>query len=172
MTLPNAAPARRESDAELQALFAAMSDVILVLDAEGRYVKIAPTNAAPPYRPAPDLLGRTLHDVFPKAQADEFLGLIERALAWRQTVHAEYRLTIGGEEVWFAAAISPMDADRVVLVARDVTERRRGAEALRASEQRFRSLVEHSTKRSEEHRLNSSHPSISYAVFCLKKKKR
>src|SRR4051794_41321861 len=25
--------------------------------------------------------------------------------------------------------------------------------------------------RSEEHRLNSSHPSISYAVFCLKKKK-
>src|SRR5438876_9104696 len=24
--------------------------------------------------------------------------------------------------------------------------------------------------RSEEHRLNSSHPSISYAVFCLKKK--
>ena len=145
MTLPNAAPARRESDAELQALFAAMSDVILVLDAEGRYVKIAPTNAAPPYRPAPDLLGRTLHDVFPKAQADEFLGLIERALAWRQTVHAEYRLTIGGEEVWFAAAISPMDADRVVLVARDVTERRRGAEALRASEQRFRSLVEHST---------------------------
>src|SRR3989454_2703764 len=79
MTLPNAAPARRESDAELQALFAAMSDVILVLDAEGRYVKIAPTNAAPPYRPAPDLLGRTLHDVFPKAQADEFLGLIERA---------------------------------------------------------------------------------------------
>src|SRR2546422_10175682 len=97
MTLPNAAPARRESDAELQALFAAMSDVILVLDAEGRYVKIAPTNAAPPYRPAPDLLGRTLHDVFPKAQADEFPGLIERALACRQTAHAQHRRTIGGD---------------------------------------------------------------------------
>src|SRR6266487_490981 len=26
--------------------------------------------------------------------------------------------------------------------------------------------------RSEEHSLNSSHPSISYAVFCLKKKKK
>ena len=26
------------------------------------------------------------------------------------------------------------------------------------------------TKRSEEHRLNSSHHRISYAVFCLKKK--
>src|SRR3989442_13725310 len=111
MPLPNAAPARRESDAELQALFAAMSDVILVLDAEGRYVKIAPTNAAPPYRPAPDLLGRTLHDVFPKAQADEFLGLIERALAWRQTVHAEYRLTIGGGGGGFRPPALPMGAD-------------------------------------------------------------
>src|SRR2546426_7893857 len=124
MTLPNAAPARRESDAELQALFAAMSDVILVLDAEGRYVKIAPTNAAPPYRPAPDLLGRTLHDVFPKAQADEFLGLIERALAWRQTVHAEYRLTIGGGGGWVAAALSSLEPDPLVLGARDVTQRR------------------------------------------------
>src|SRR2546425_12514977 len=112
MTLPNAAPARRESDAELQALFAAMSDVILVLDAAGRYVKIAPTNAAPPFRVAPELVGRTLHDVFPTAQADEFLGLIERALAWRQTVHAEYCLSVGGGGGWVAAAISPMDADR------------------------------------------------------------
>src|SRR5690348_17747988 len=29
-----------------------------------------------------------------------------------------------------------------------------------------------SRSRSEEHTLNSSHPSISYAVFCLKKKKK
>src|SRR5258707_10396693 len=28
------------------------------------------------------------------------------------------------------------------------------------------------TKRSEEHTLNSSHANISYAVFCLKKKKQ
>src|SRR3989442_15111171 len=132
MPLPNAAPARRESDAGLQALFAEMSDVILVLDAEGRYVKIAPTNAAPPYRPAPDLLGRTLHDVFPKAQADEFLGLIERALAWRQTVHAEYRLTIGGGGGGVAAAPSPGGAGRAGVVAGEGPERGPGAAGLRA----------------------------------------
>src|SRR5690348_18114196 len=31
-------------------------------------------------------------------------------------------------------------------------------------------LTAASPRRSEEQRLNSSHPSISYAVFCLKKK--
>src|SRR3712207_8938028 len=32
------------------------------------------------------------------------------------------------------------------------------------------SLLRASSNRSEEHRLNSSHANISYAVFCLKKK--
>src|SRR5256885_7266433 len=34
-----------------------------------------------------------------------------------------------------------------------------------------RALVDHNRGRSEEQRLNSSHLVISYAVFCLKKKK-
>src|SRR6266550_4048558 len=47
----SAAPVARDADAELEALFAAINDVILVLDAEGRYVKIAPTNPSLLYRP-------------------------------------------------------------------------------------------------------------------------
>src|SRR2546430_11141473 len=41
----------------------------------------------------------------------------------------------------------------------------------RASKHFRNVLVRHLLLRSEEHRLNSSHSQISYAVFCLKKKK-
>src|SRR5438874_2434233 len=144
-TAKPAAPVARDADAELEALFAAIDDVILVLDAEGRYVKIAPTNPSLLYRPAAELLGKTLREVFDPAQAEQFMEYIRTALATRTTVHFEYSLPIAGREVWFSGAISPMSGDQVVLVGRDITDSKRAAERLRASEQRFRALVEHSS---------------------------
>src|SRR2546428_389527 len=84
-TAKPAAPVARDADAELEALFAAIDDVILVLDAEGRYVKIAPTNPSLLYRPAAELLGKTLREVFDPAQAEQFMEYIRTALATRTT---------------------------------------------------------------------------------------
>ncbi len=118
------------SEAELRALFAAMPDVILVLDAEGRYKKVAPTNPRLLYKPPAELIGKTLHEVLPLAQADVFLGHIQRALGTRQPVNIEYSLTLEGDEVWFEGAVSPMMEDSVIWVARDITERKRTQHAL------------------------------------------
>src|SRR6267378_3111158 len=128
---PTPTPPLRESEAELQALFSAISDVILVLDSDGRYVKIAPTSPSLLYRPAPELIGRTLHEVFGQENADNFFVYIRRALAVRETVQAEYSPHIAGRAVWFAAAISPMDDRRVVLVARDISDRKRAEQDVR-----------------------------------------
>src|SRR6267378_1089473 len=125
------APLVRDADAELEALFAAINDVILVLDAEGRYVKIAPTNPSLLYRPAAELLGKTLREVFAPAQAQQFMEYIRTALDTRTTVHFEYSLSIEGREVWFSGAISPMSGDQVVLVGRDITDRQRVERDLR-----------------------------------------
>jgi PAS domain-containing protein len=51
------------SEVELQALFAAMDDVILMLDAQGHYFKVAPTNPSLLYKPAAKLIGKPLHEV-------------------------------------------------------------------------------------------------------------
>ncbi len=129
--------ALQASEAEMRALLAAMTDVIIVLDKDGRYLKIAPTNVALLYRPPEELLGKTLGEVLPAAQAELFLSNVQRALTTRQAINLEYSMSIGGKEVWFAATVSPMLADTVLWVARDITERKQAEQDTVQSEKRF-----------------------------------
>ncbi len=123
--------ALRASESELRSLFDSMTDVVVVFDASGRYLKIAPTNPSLLYRPSTDLIGKTLHDVFPRPLADRYLGFIKRVIDTHQLINVEYDMPIGGQTVWFAATISPMSDDQVLLIARDITERKKMEEALR-----------------------------------------
>ncbi len=123
--------ALRTSEAELQALFAAITDVILVLDGDGRYLKIAPTLPELLYKPMPEVLGKTLHEVFPRADADQFLAVIRQSLDRQQMVTIEYTLPIRGHTVWFDGRMSPMSANTVLFVARDITARKLMEEDLR-----------------------------------------
>jgi PAS domain S-box-containing protein len=134
--------ALRASEAELRAIFAAMTDVILVLDAEGRYQKIAPTDPSYLFKPPADLLGKRLHEVFPKEEVDFFLSHIGRALDEGQMHRVEYSLQISGTEVWFDGSVSPMSKDSVIWIARDITERKQAEAMLRESEEQYRNIVE------------------------------
>ena len=147
--LAGAAEALRASEARSRALLSAMNDVILVLDAQGRYREVAPTEPSLLYRPSAELIGRTLHEVFPTADADRFLDGIRTALRTRRTVHLEYRLPIGDAQVWFHGAVSPMDDETVIWVARDITERVAAEEHVRRLNEELEDRVRERTAQLE-----------------------
>jgi len=134
--------ALQESEGELRGLFAAMTDVVLVLNADGHYVKIAPTSSTNLYRPPDELLGKKVHEVLPKQDADKILEQIKRALEKRQTINFEYALEIGSKKVWFDSKISPLTDNTVFWIAHDITAHKQAEEALRESEKKYRELVE------------------------------
>lgn len=123
-TLRRAYSALRESEAELRALVGAMSDVIVVLDRDGRYLKIATSGADARLRPPNEWIGRRLHDVLVPEHANLVAACVHRALESHQPVDVEFEITIDGTTAWIAGTVSPMTDDSVVWVARDITTRK------------------------------------------------
>ncbi|MBP0001821.1 MAG: PAS domain-containing protein [Cyanobacteria bacterium SID2] len=137
------------AEAQLRALFAAMTEFVCVKDANGQYLKVASTHPVPPYNSAENLEGKTDWELFPPQQAGQFVAYVREALQTRETVRVEYCLTHDGETVWFAASITPIRlngieeiAETAIWVARDITARKRAEETIREKEQYLRLILD------------------------------
>ncbi|MDX2217363.1 MAG: PAS domain S-box protein [Oculatellaceae cyanobacterium bins.114] len=123
----------QSTNAEMAALFAAMTDLILVFDAQGCCLK-TPVQHKGLHGSGSDRLGKTLHDTFSPDLADYFLSCIQQCLSSQETINVEYSLTLEDNQTrWFDASISPINETRVIWVSRDTTERKQSEEQLKAS---------------------------------------
>ncbi len=124
----------------VEAICGALRDLVLVLDRDGTYRYVLPSRADLLYRPAEEVLGRQLGEVFPPEEAERFLNAIRTTLQTSGPTLLEYSLEIRQRTVWFEASIVPFGADATLWVIRDITERvEREAEIRRA--QKFASAV-------------------------------
>lgn len=123
-----------QSESRLRALTRVLPDVILVLDAEGRYLEVYTGEIGNLVRPVDELIGRRLIDVLPRDLAALMQKHLEQALAEQRMHSCAYELdTLKGHQYFEARVVpleaGPQEAPAVVWVARDVTEQRRVEQA-------------------------------------------
>ena len=120
-----------KSEADLRALFSSMEDVVLVVDKDARYIRIAPTNPSRLVRPPNELLGKLMRDVVDPETASCFEEAVTKTLNTGEAVQIEYKLPVGSETYWFLANLTKLDNENVFWVARDITERKTAEDAIR-----------------------------------------
>ena len=142
----------KTSEAQLSALFASISDSIVVYDKEGRCLKVAPCSAHL-YLSPDQLLGSTFHETFPPHLADYLLGKVHECLNKQATVKADYSLQIPQKLVHLSANISPFSENAVVIVSRDISDRK----AYEAQLKKTNAELARATRLKDEFLANMSH---------------
>lgn len=108
-------------EAELQALLDAVGDQVMVIDYQGRILKSAAEKSRSSQTVA-EAHRKNILRILPQPQATEMLAQIQQSLDLHQTRIMDYCVQQNEEERWFSGTISPFEADKVVLVSRDITE--------------------------------------------------
>jgi len=121
--------ALQASEKELQTLIAAIPDPLYVLTAEGQVLDAVEREPNQSCRPIEEQIGKTLHQLLAKEQADEFLSCMQQVLRTQQVLTVEYSHWKAGREIWFSVRIAPIRHKQVIWLVRDITALKQAEEA-------------------------------------------
>ncbi|MEW5721163.1 MAG: PAS domain S-box protein, partial [Chloroflexota bacterium] len=135
------------SERRYRALFEGAPMIIYALDSAGRFTALNPAFEQITGWTSAEWLGRSFTEIVPPQDVPEMQQVFQQALHGELLQYAERRiLSKTGEVVTVdLLGLPQMENDQVVGVAGfalDITERKRAADALRESEQKYRTLVE------------------------------
>ena len=138
---------RSESRRLIEAIVEHSPAVIYVKDLAGRYLMVNRRYAEIFHLDRGDVIGKTDHEIFPKAAADAFRAMDERVASADQPLTEEETAPLDDGPHSYISVKSPLRYESgrpyaVFGISTDVTDQRRAEEALRASEQRNRLIVE------------------------------
>lgn len=133
--------ALRRSEANNRALLNAIPDLMLRIGSDGTYIDIKPPTNFNTLVPWQEAIGQREEDVLPPDIACLRLAAREIALKTGQTQFLEYQIARQGEICYEEARVVVSGKDEVLIIVRDVTDRKRTEVALQESENRYRSVV-------------------------------
>lgn len=135
--------ARRESEAKYRTLFEEAGDGIAVLDEQNNFLEANPRMAAMLGYSRRELLStNAVTLIHPDDLQSKDHAAAMAALLRGETIHTQYRLRHkNGHYLFTELSVKMLGPGQFLNIIRDITERKQMEEALRHSEEKFRSVV-------------------------------
>src|SRR5204862_1988961 len=122
-----------------RALLDALPDMMFRINRDGVYVDYHVHDERELI--SPEVVGRTVHERLPPRLADLALAATRRALDEGGIQSYEYDLPVDGEPHYYEARVVAGGENEVVMIVREITDRKRQEQELRASEAQSRALL-------------------------------
>ncbi|MBW4488668.1 MAG: PAS domain-containing protein [Trichocoleus desertorum ATA4-8-CV12] len=134
--------ALRKSEATTRAFLEAIPDLMIRMNRAGDYLDFLPAKDFKTIAPHPDVLGGNIHEIMPPAIAQERMLYVERALQTGITQVYEFELNLEGEIRTEEARIAVSGEDEVLVIVRDITNRKQAELALKAQKEFLRQVID------------------------------
>lgn len=132
----------RARTTELQQLFKALPDIYFRVSADGIINDYKVGNAGDLYVPPEAFVGKSHREVVPPDVADRFDEAYEKVRATGAAPPVEYDLDIKGKTNHFEARIVPYQNDQLIVLIRNISERKNAEAAIREAEVKLKEELE------------------------------
>ncbi len=119
----------RDRTSELEAVFHAFHDLYFWLDKDGTILDYH-AERRDLYKPPEEFLGKRMQDVLPQEAGSKFEWALSRMGETDSPVQIEYEIPWYGEGHTFEARLSLLSDGRVIVIVRDITERKKSEEEI------------------------------------------
>jgi two-component system sensor histidine kinase/response regulator len=135
-----------DANSEMRAVFEAIPDLVFRVDHQGVILGIKAGAAGELMSGRQDLIGKRIEDSPLTDSAPRFAEAIRKVLAANAPVSIEYPAVRDGQESHYEARLMPLADRQIVVIVRNITERKCAEAALRAAREELEERVEQRTR--------------------------
>jgi PAS domain S-box-containing protein len=130
-----------QANSEMRALIQAFPDLLFRINSNGKILEYR-GGTSDLYLPPEKLIGKLIQDIPLKEVSAKFQDAINRVNNTRALVSIEYSIVKRRHEYFYEARLLPLLENQIIVIIRNITDRKRAEEALKISEEKYRTLVE------------------------------
>ena len=130
-----------EANSEMRAVFQTFPDLLFRTDFGGTILDFQKSDATDLHFLRKAAIGKQIHDIFLAKVSKKFSEAIDQVQKKRCLVRIEYSIAGQNSDHSYEARLLPLFENQVVIIVRDITDRKRAEEALRESEVKYRNIV-------------------------------
>jgi len=131
-----------QANSEMRAVLHAFPDILLRTDREGTILDYQTSNTKDLHFIQGRVIGRKISNVFPEDIGNKFKEAIERVQTTRTLVSMEYSVAGQESEYFYEARLLPLLESQIIIIVRNISERKRAEAAVREGEQYLRWVTE------------------------------